>query len=102
MPALVSAGGERTRGESSDLPAGCRERWSLLKPSGRDAGQGALWSYSSFGKAGWNSSQSKSVQFPQTPCPFPIPRESVTAEAPNEFRSASLWQENNLALQHQS
>lgn len=102
MPAPVSAGGERTIGESSDLPAGCREGWSLLKPSARDAGQGALWSYSSFGKAGWNFSHAKPVQFPQTPCPFPIPRESVTAEATEEFHSASLWQESNLALQHQN
>lgn len=45
IPALVSTGGEQTTGESSGLAAGCREGWSFPRTSARDAGQGALWSY---------------------------------------------------------
>lgn len=51
--------------------------------------------HSSFGKAGWIFSQSRTVQFPQTPSPSPIPRAPVTPEATEESRSASQWQESN-------
>lgn len=95
IPASVSTGGEWTIGESSDLPAGCREGWSFHRTSARDAGQGVLRNYSSFGKAGWIFSQSRTVQFPQTLCPSPIPRASVTPEATEESHSASQWQESN-------